>query len=104
MSTPSTAAPRTIETLKAAIAGRVFVPGEAGSFRRLQKIKAAHDPGQVIISAQATSMLNLNERPKHPPAPARRARHTTTAALAGPGVRPDMGRAAAGPGGDRDLG
>ena len=32
MSTPSTAAPRTIETLKAAIAGRVFVPGEAGGY------------------------------------------------------------------------
>jgi len=46
MSTASTAAPRTIETLKAAIAGRVFVPGEAGSFRRLQKIKAAHDPAR----------------------------------------------------------
>jgi hypothetical protein len=30
MKTPSTAAPRTTEELKAAIAGRVFVPGEAG--------------------------------------------------------------------------
>jgi hypothetical protein len=49
MSTPSTAAPRTIETLKAAIAGRVFVPGEAGYDQGRQAWNLAVDHAVIHV-------------------------------------------------------
>jgi FAD/FMN-containing dehydrogenase len=49
MSTPSTAAPRTIETLKAAIAGRVFVPGEAGYDQARQAWNLAVDERPAVV-------------------------------------------------------
>ena len=55
MSTPSTAAPRTIETLKAAIAGRVFVPGEAGydQGRRAWNLAVDQRPAIVVEAESA---------------------------------------------------
>ena len=55
MSTPRTAAPRTIETLKAAIAGRVFVPGEAGydQGRRAWNLAVDQRPAIVVEAESA---------------------------------------------------
>jgi FAD/FMN-containing dehydrogenase len=49
MSTPSTAAPRTTETLKAAIAGQVFVPGEVGYDQGRQAWNLAVDERPAVV-------------------------------------------------------
>lgn len=76
MNTSETIAPSSLETLKAMVAGDVFVAGDGGydearrawdlvvdqrptivvyaepaSYDRLQRIKATYDPDQTIISA-----------------------------------------------------
>jgi len=58
MNTASTAAPRTTETLKAAIAGRVFVPGEAGydQGRRAWNLAVDERPAVVVEAGSAADV------------------------------------------------
>jgi hypothetical protein len=58
MNTSSTAAPRTTETLKAAIAGSVFVPGEAGydQARRAWNLAVDERPAVVVAAESAADV------------------------------------------------
>jgi len=58
MNTTSTAAPRAIETLKAAIAGRVFVPGEVGydQGRRAWNLAVDERPAVVVEAGSAADV------------------------------------------------
>jgi hypothetical protein len=58
MNTPATAAPRTIDTLKAAIAGRVFVPGEVGydPGRRAWNLAVDERPAVVVEAESAADV------------------------------------------------
>jgi hypothetical protein len=58
MNTPTTAAPRTTDALKAAIVGRVFVPGEAGydQARRAWNLAVDERPAVVVEAESAADV------------------------------------------------
>jgi hypothetical protein len=69
MNTPSIAAPRTTETLKAAIAGQVFVPGDAGydQGRRAWNLAVGERPAVVVDAGSAADVaqaVRIRPRPR----------------------------------------
>jgi hypothetical protein len=61
MNTPSTAAPRTTETLKAAIAGQVFVRGEAGYDQARQAWNLAMDQRPAVVVEAAITQAGTDQ-------------------------------------------
>jgi len=59
MTTPNTAARRTTETLRAAVSGGVFVPGEAGYDEARQAWNLATDerPAVVVVAGSAADVV-----------------------------------------------